>query len=125
TESPSHTSTRAPSMSATTPGSGGIPSKYGGCRTYVDPGSHANSSPSGTGSERQVSSPVNTSAYVSANCSARTEDAIVSLTSPAFGQMSWRKTSSPSGVVPSGSLSKSMSIRPASEYATTSGGDAR
>ena len=49
------------------------------------------------------SSPVKTSAYVSENCSARTDDAIVSLISFALGQMSRRKTSSPSEPVPSGS----------------------
>jgi hypothetical protein len=84
------TSTRAPSMSPTVPCSGVIPSKYGGCRTYVESGSHAKSSSAGAGSERHVSSPVKTSAYVEANCSARTEEAITSLTSCALGQMSRR-----------------------------------
>src|SRR5204863_5769244 len=111
----SQTSTRAPSMSSTVPGSRDMPSKYGGSRTYVESGSHSKSSPSGTGSERHVSSPVNTSAYVSAKCSARTDEAMVSLTSPALGQMSRRNTSSPSAPSPSGSCSKSMSMRPASE----------
>ena len=41
---------RAPTMSSTAPGSGGIPSKYVGSRTYVEAGSQAKSSPSGTGS---------------------------------------------------------------------------
>ena len=40
------------------------------------------------------------------------------------GQMSRRNTG-PSVPMPSGSVAKSMSIRPASAYATTSGGDAR
>jgi hypothetical protein len=36
TESPSMTSTRAPAMSSTVPGSACIPSKYGGLRMYVE-----------------------------------------------------------------------------------------
>src|SRR5690606_39993795 len=59
-------STRAPVMSATTSGaSRGMSTKYGGAFTYVDSPSHANRSPSGTGSAAQRSSPVNTSAYSS------------------------------------------------------------
>ena len=41
TESPSRTRQRAPSTSATGSGSRGIPSKYGGSRTYVDASSHS------------------------------------------------------------------------------------
>ena len=41
------------------------------------------------------------------------------------GQSSWRKTSLPSGSWPIGSVVRSRSIRPASAYATTSGGEAR
>src|SRR5262245_46746235 len=62
TESPSFASTRAPAMLLTGCGEAVIPSKYGGLRTYVDSGSHANVSPVGVGSERQRSSPANTSA---------------------------------------------------------------
>jgi hypothetical protein len=51
---------------------------------------------------------------VSANCSARTDDAIVSLTSFELGQMSCRKTSSPFVSCPIGSIAQSMSMRPAS-----------
>ena len=46
-------------------------------------------------------------------------------TSSEDGQMSLRKTSLPSVSWPSGSSSRSMSIVPASAYATTSGGEAR
>src|SRR5215475_6426772 len=62
TESPSLASTRAPVTSATGAGSWLIPSKYGGRRTYVESGSHANVSPLGVGSDRHRSSPANTSA---------------------------------------------------------------
>ena len=62
TESPSLSSTRAPSMSVTGSGSSGIPSKYGGLRTYVESASHSNVLPSGVGSDCQVASPANTSA---------------------------------------------------------------
>jgi hypothetical protein len=62
TESPSSASTRAPLMSWTGDGSGCIPSKYGGLRTYVEFGSHSKTSPSGVGRPRQRSSPANTSA---------------------------------------------------------------
>ncbi len=101
-------------MSETVRFSRDMPSKYGGRRTYVDAGSHSKSSLAGAGSERHSSSPVKTSAYVAANCSARTDVAIVSLTSCELGQMSRRKTSSPLESVPTGSVSHSMSIRPAS-----------
>ena len=49
----------------------------------------------------------------------------MSETSLADGQMSARKTGSPSDPVPSGSVVRSRSIVPASAYATTSGGLAR
>ena len=62
TESPSLSSTRAPAMSATGSGSSGMPSKYGGLRTYVESGSQANVAPSGVGSDRHCSSPAKTSA---------------------------------------------------------------
>ena len=61
TESPSMASTRAPSMSVTSSGSGGKSSKYGGWRTYVESASHSKRSPVGTSSEFQRSSPSNTS----------------------------------------------------------------
>src|SRR2546428_546775 len=54
--SPSTQSTRAPRMSRTGPGSAGIPSKYGARRMYVDVGSHAKRSPSGTGRRPGVAS---------------------------------------------------------------------
>ena len=62
TESPSLSSTRAPSMSVTGSGSSDMPSKYGGLRTYVESSSQANVSPSGVGSDFHCSSPANTSA---------------------------------------------------------------
>ncbi len=61
TESPSFSSTRAPSMSVTGSGSSGMPSKYGGFRTYVESSSQANVLPSGVGSDCHVSSPAKTS----------------------------------------------------------------
>jgi hypothetical protein len=124
TESPSATSTWAPSTSETVPGSVDIPSKYGGCRTYVESGSHANSSDSGAGSAFHSSSPSNTLAYVRANMSPWIAVASVSWISVLDGQTSRRKTG-PSAPSPSGSVSTSKSIRPASAYATTSGGEAR
>src|SRR6478609_774706 len=51
TESPSLSSTRAPEMSATGSGSSGMPSKYGGFRTYVESSSQANVLPSGVAGE--------------------------------------------------------------------------
>ena len=62
TESPSSASTLAPLMSLTGSGSAGIPSKYGGLRTYVESVSQSNVLPSGVGRFRQRSSPLNTSA---------------------------------------------------------------
>src|SRR5207247_8636423 len=89
-ESPTRTRQRAPAMSSTRPGSRDMPSKYGGRRTYVDSGSHANRSPSGTGSSRQAGSPVNTSAYVREYISPRTDSVIVAWISSAVGQSSRR-----------------------------------
>ena len=62
TESPSFARTRAPSMSETGSGSAGMPSKYGGLRTYVESGSHSKTLPVGVGSDVHRSSPANTSA---------------------------------------------------------------
>ena len=58
TESPSETRQRASWMSSTVPASAAMPSKYGGCRTYVDASSQAKTEPSGTGSSRHSGSPV-------------------------------------------------------------------
>ena len=90
TESPSMTRQRAPLTSSTGPGSRGIPSKYGGCRTYVESGSHANSSPDGVSSERHRSSPVYTSPYALVYISPSTDEAIVWSISAGEGQMSRR-----------------------------------
>ena len=62
TESPSFSSTRAPSMSVTGSGSSGMPSKYGGLRTYVESSAQAKVSPSGVGRSFQRWSPAKTSA---------------------------------------------------------------
>ena len=62
TESPSSASTRAPVMSETGCGSEGMPSKYGGLRTYVDLGSQSKVLPLGVGRFRHRSSPLKTSA---------------------------------------------------------------
>ena len=91
-----------------------MPSKYVGSRTYVESGSHAKSSPSGTGSERQVSSPVKTSAYVARNISSPIALATVSCTSSGEGQMSERKTSSPSEPTPIGSR-REVDVHPPGE----------
>ena len=62
TESPSFASTRAPSMSVTGAGLAGMPSKYGGLRTYVESSLHSKVLPLGVGRLRHRSSPLNTSA---------------------------------------------------------------
>ena len=59
------------------------------------------------------------------NISEEIADATTSWISCGDGQMSARYTGSPSEPVPSGSVVMSLSIDPASAYATTSGGDAR
>ena len=92
-----------------------MPSKYGGLRTYVDSASHSNTSPVGVGSVRQRSSPSNTLAYWWVNMSLLIDESIVACTSAASGQMSLRNTSLPSWSLPSGSVSKSKFIEPASE----------
>ena len=88
TLSPTITKQRAPAKSSTGRGSRDMFSKYGGRRTYVEPGSHAKRSPSGIGSSRHAGSPVNTSEYVRVNISPRTAREIVSWISWAFGQRS-------------------------------------
>ncbi len=62
TLSPSTASTRALWMSSTGTGSTGRFWKNGGSRTYVERGSHSNSSPVGTSRPFQRSSPSNTAA---------------------------------------------------------------
>src|SRR5271166_78231 len=102
-----------------------MPSKNGGLRTYVDAGSHAKRSPGGTSSDFQRSSPPNASAYWRRNIASATHRATVSLISAELGQMSRRYTGAPELSRPSGSPYRSISILPASAYATTSGGEAR
>src|SRR3954463_9279297 len=123
-ESPNMLSARAPVIGRIPGGVSVIPSKKGGFLTYVESTSHAYRSPSGTGRLRQLSSPWKTFEYCALNISAFTERRISSSTSFGAGQMSRRKTG-PSLPTPTGSVLKSMSILPASAYATTSGGDAR
>ena len=53
TESPKIASTRAPEISTTGVGCLGIPSKYGGLRTYVDLASHSKILPVGVASDFQ------------------------------------------------------------------------
>ena len=53
TESPRIASTRASEISVTGFGSAGIPSKYGGLRTYVEFGSQSNVFPVGVSSDFQ------------------------------------------------------------------------
>ena len=101
-----------------------MPSKYGGFFTYVLLPSHAYWLPLGAAMACQCASPLKTSAYCVVNCSRFTLSRIVSSTSLGLGQMSLRNTG-PSVPMPSGSVARSMSMRPASAYATTSGGLAR
>ena len=114
TESPSQASTRAPSMSRTGSGVSVIPAKKGGFATYVESAAHSYRSPSGIGSARQRASPSNTDSYAVRNSSPSTASAIAARTASADGQMSARKTGAPSSAMPSGSVDRSMSIRPAS-----------
>ncbi len=65
--------------------------------------SHANRSPSGTGSSFHRSSPSNTLAYWLVKCSLFTDDWMTSWISIWVGQMSLRNTLRPS-TVPMGSL---------------------
>src|ERR1700743_789593 len=60
TESPSSASTRAPLMSATGSGSAGMPSKYGGLRTYVESSAHSKVFSLGGGGVRHPLSPLKT-----------------------------------------------------------------
>ena len=63
TLSPNTASTRRPRRSGTRSGAvRDIPSKYGGNRTYVDPGSHRYRMPSVEGSAAQRASPRKSSA---------------------------------------------------------------
>jgi len=53
-----------------------------------------------------------------------TEPVVIASISASVGQMSLRNTLLPALSVPSGSVVRSMSMRPAIAYATTSGGEA-
>ncbi|CAB4542393.1 unannotated protein [freshwater metagenome] len=60
TESPKIARTRAPVISVTGVGFAGMPSKYGGLRTYVDCASHSNVLPVGVSKDFQRWSPSKT-----------------------------------------------------------------
>src|SRR5688500_20144112 len=94
-----------------------------GC-TYVDYTDQARDYHFVTASATHRSSPTNTFAYCLRNMSHFTERRISCSTSAGGGQMSRRKTG-PAEPTPNGSVLRSMSMRPARAYATTSGGDAR
>ncbi len=79
----------------------------------MESSAQANVSPVGVGSDCQASSPANTSAYREANISASIDASITDWTSAGDGQMSLRYTGAPDGSVPSGSVVRSTSIRPA------------
>src|SRR5437764_3517557 len=80
-ESPTFTSTRAPSTSPGSPGSGPRSRKNGGSWTYVDSGSHSNIAPDGASSFRQWSSPSKMRPYSSSNCSDDMASAVTAATS--------------------------------------------
>ena len=124
TESPSIARTRAPWTGRTPGGSCAMSSKNGGFFTYVESSDQANVSPVGTSSAAHRSSPSKTFAYWARNMSLFTDRKISCSTSAGDGQMSRRKTG-PLAPTPNGSVFRSTSIRPASAYATTSGGEAR
>ena len=75
-------------------------------------------------SARQRSSPSKIRPYSSENCSEVIAAPTASTISSGAGQRS-RRWTGPSGPVPIGSVVRSTSTRPASAYATTSGGEAR
>src|SRR5580693_351136 len=112
-------------MSARDGGVFGMFSKKGGCLMYVDFGSQRYKSPSGTGMDFQCASPSNTLAYSFAYISLVTESRTVDSISCGVGQISRRYTGFPEESEPSDSVVKSISMRPARAYATTSGGDAK
>jgi hypothetical protein len=102
-----------------------MPMKYGGSRTYVDSASQSKSAPGRRGQLLPVLVAVEDPRVLAGVQVAADGGATVSVTSSALGQMSVRNTGLPSCPVPSESVVRSMSRRPASAYATTSGGDAR
>lgn len=99
--------------------------KKGGLLMYVLSGFHWYLSVLGTSSAFQRSVPLLIFSYTSVNICALTCFCTVSITFWRDGHMSFRNTSLPFLSCPIGSVSKSMSERPASAYATTRGGLAR
>ena len=92
---------------------------------YVDFASHWYKSPSGTFIDFQCASPSKTSPYCFRYISVATDSRTVDSISCGVGQISRKNTGLPSEPLPSASVVRSRSMRPASAYATTSGGDAR
>merc|ERR1719253_951485 len=123
-ESPTFRSAYALLMSLTAGGSIVMSWKNGGLWMYVDLSSQVNVSPLGAFNSFQRLLPLATFLYVSRNISGCTTSFSILRISSFVGQMSLRKTG-PSTPVPIGSVSKSMSQRPARAYATTRGGLAR
>ena len=111
-------------MSSTGAGSSVNPWKNGGSWMYVDSSRKSKRAPSGTRIAFHVALPLKTSPYVRPNIPA-VIFASASATSACVGQTSARSTGPPSAPVPIGSAARSMSVVPASAYATTSGGEAR
>ena len=97
----------------------------GGFLTYVEEPSQRYVRPFGILRACQLLSPSKTSPYAFLKCAGFTAVRIASWTSSGVGQMSLRYTGAPLRSVPSGSFVRSLSISPASAYATTSGGEAR
>src|SRR5438270_7680106 len=125
TESPTHTSARAPATGCSGAGSGATSFKNGGSWMYVDDGSHWYSSPTAVSSDFHRESPSKILANRFVKNSGLIASAVRRATSAADGQISDSITGFPSRSVPSGSVVRSMSTVPASPYATTRGGDAR
>ena len=106
-------------------GSGARSVKNGGAAMYVDASSHRYVPPSGIGQRAPALVALEDGRVGLRKSSGETASPIVLRTSSGPGQMSARKTASPSVPRPSGSVVRSMSTRPASAKATTSGGEAR
>ena len=91
----------------------------------MESSSQANSGESSQGTASHLADPLKMSLYLDWNVARVTYSSVSLETSASEGQMSFRNTSLPSSVTARGSLSRSMSTRPAMAYATTRGGEAR
>src|SRR5438132_13217935 len=126
TESPTETSTRAPTMSGMV--AGGVPEKFwknGGSCTYVELGSQSYERPVGDGIVFQKRSPSKILAYSVAYISCVIALPTTAFTSSGVGQRSFRNTGWPCLSFPIGWSCRSIWTVPASANATTSGGEAR